>query len=117
MLDQFIHSSCVPRRIVIAACVTFGNGFAGVAGPLAFDSVFGEWQVRPFERDPLIRRANRSVAQVPTSVVSPALLYSESFCSSAGIFSAALPRLTLRTISAADLVQMNGCGAALLCLM
>jgi hypothetical protein len=101
------------------------------AGLGAFQSRFADWKPirfadrgdnntlvplgqHRFARPGDLRRMRESTG---TSVVCPARLYSEFFCFSAGIFSAALPRLTLRMISAADSVQMNGCGSALLCLM
>lgn len=52
-----------------------------------------------------------------TSVVSHANGYNRPAAASGGIFKAALPRLTLRTMSLADFVQTNGLGLALLCSM
>ncbi len=52
-----------------------------------------------------------------TSVVSRAKGYNLSWRASGGIFSAALPRLTLRMMALADFVQTKGVGSALLCLI
>jgi len=53
------------------------------------------------------------IAHKPASLVSHADVYNDLVCFSGAIFKAALPRLTLRMISAAKLVHMNGFEAAL----
>ena len=59
----------------------------------------------------------RTVLPRNASVVSHANGYNRPAAASGGIFKAALPRLTLRTMSLADFVQTNGLGLALLCSM
>src|ERR1700757_2460387 len=69
-LHQFVGGLTETAHVVVVPSVSFRNRFARVVGFLTFGSSLPEWNVRDLESNPLIRRANRRVTEIPGGIRS-----------------------------------------------